>query len=150
MVKYLGLEKAKTIRTSMSKEIASIFFLKLFPSYKELESLPGGYLSNLKEYLSAYAQRNAQKNIQVGSITDETENGFKLIITSCNFAQVAEIMGIPEICYWTTCVTDGYFFPEQANRAGIEFERPAIIAAGQSICDFCWKQKVKGEQSINK
>jgi len=140
MKKYLGLEKAIEIRTGLSEEIAPFFFPKLFPTCEELESLPGGYLPNLKEFLSSYAYQNTQKNLQVGTITEETETGFKLIITSCNFPKVAEIMGDPEICYWTTCVTDGYFFPVQAEKAGIKFDRPGIISTGQAVCEFCWEK----------
>lgn len=143
MTKYLGLEKAIEIRTSLSEEIAPVFFPKVFPTYEELETLPGGYLPNLKEFLSSYASQNTQKNLQIGSITGETETGFKLIITSCNFAKVSELMSDPEICYWTTCVTDGYFFPNQAKKAGIKFNRQGTIATGQSVCDFCWEQKVE-------
>lgn len=143
MTKYLGLEKAIAIRTGLSEEIAPVFFPKLFPTYKELEALPGGYLPNLKKFLTSYAYQNAQKNLQIGSVTEETETGFKLIITSCNFAKVSQIMGDPEICYWTTCVTDGYFFPTQAEKAGITFNREGTIATGQSVCDFCWEQKVE-------
>jgi hypothetical protein len=140
MKKYLGPEKDITIRTSLSKEIAPIFFLKLFPTYQELAAISGGYLPNLKKVLASYASQNTQKNLQVGSITNEAETGFKLIITSCNFAKVSEIMGDPEICYWTTCITDGYFFPIQAEKAGMKFNRMGTIATGQSVCDFCWQQ----------
>jgi len=140
MAKYLGLEKAIAIRTSLSEEIAPVFFPKLFPTYKELCSLPGGYLPNLKTFLTSYAYHNSQKNLQYSSITDETETGFKLIVTSCNFAKASEIMGDPEICFWTTCITDGYFFPIQAEKAGIKFNRGGTIAMGQTVCDFCWEK----------
>jgi hypothetical protein len=145
LTNYLGLEKAKTIRTSLSKEIAPVFFPKLFPTSKELESFPGGYLPNLKKFITSYAYQNTLKNLQVGSITEETVTGFKLVITSCNFAKVAEIMGDPEICYWTTCVTDGYFFPIQADQAGVMFKRQGTIATGHSVCDFCWEQSEERE-----
>lgn len=139
MKKYLGLDKAITIRAGLSEEIAPDFFPKLFPTYQELETLPSGYLPNLKRFLTGYAYQNTQKNLQVGSITEETETGFKLIITSCNFVKVSEIMGDPEICYWTTCVADGFFFPAQAEKADVEFNREGTIATGKPICDFCWE-----------
>lgn len=139
MVRYLGLEKAKTIRKNLSEEIAPVFFPKLFPTYEELREMDGSYIQNLKKFLACYAAKNIQKNLQVGTIIEETESGFKLIITSCNFAKVSVIMGDPEICYWTTCITDGFYFPVQAKDAGIKFNRNGTIASGQKICDFCWR-----------
>jgi hypothetical protein len=141
MTRYLGMERAIAIRTALSEEIAPFFFPKLFPARGELESMPGGYLPNLRAFLESYARQNAHKSIQIGSIREETETGFKLIITSCNFALVSEIMGNPEICYWTTCVTDSYFFPVQAKEAGVEFARHGTIAEGYSVCDFCWRER---------
>lgn len=141
MVRYLGSENAIKIRTNLSEEIASVFFPKLFPTYPELREIEGGYIPNLMKFLDCYATQNTQKHLQVGSITDETEDGFKLIITECNFAKVSAIMGDPEICYWTTCITDGYYFPIQAKEAGIVFKRNGTIATGQKVCDFCWSKR---------
>lgn len=143
MAKYLGLEKAREIRTNMSEEIAPIFFPKMFPTYEELKSLQGGYLPNLRAFLAPYALQNTLKNVEVGSVTEETETGFKLVITYCNFAKIAEVMGDRDLCYWTSCVTDGFFFPVEAEKAGVKFERPKVIAAGHSVCEFCWDQNAE-------
>jgi hypothetical protein len=140
MSKYLGLEKAVEIRTSMSEELASVFFPKLFPTYEELDSLPGGYLPNLKRFISAYAEQNNQTKIEIGEIQEDSGTGFTYEITDCKFARVAEIMGDREICYWTTCITDLFFFPAEAEKAGIYFNRGGTIATGQKVCDFCWRK----------
>jgi hypothetical protein len=140
MAKYLGLEKAIEIRTSMSEKIASVFFPKLFPTYEELESLPGGYLPNLKRFISTYVEQNNKTKIELGEITEDSEAGFTLEITDCKFAQVAEIMGDREICYWTSCITDLNFFPAEAKKAGINFHRGGTIATGQKVCDFYWRR----------
>jgi hypothetical protein len=140
MSKFLGLEKAKIIRTSLSEEIASVFFTKLFPTYEELDSLPGGYLPNLKKFISTYAEQNNQTKIEIGEIQEDSETGFTYTITDCKFARVAEIMGDREICYWTTCITDLFFFPAEAEKAGIYFNRGGTIASGQKVCDFCWRK----------
>lgn len=140
MVEYLGLEKAREIRTSLSEEIASTFFPKIFPTYEELDSLPGGYLPNLKTFISTYTEQNNSTAVELGEITVDTKEGFTLEINDCKFARVAEIMGDLEICYWTTCITDGYFFPVEADKAGINFHRGGTIATGQQVCDFCWRK----------
>jgi hypothetical protein len=139
MAKYLVLEKAIEIRTSFSEEIASVFFPKLFPTFEELDTMPGGYLPNLKTFLTRYVELNCQTKIEIGEIIED-EAGFTVEITDCKFAQIAEIMGDREICYWTSCVTDLKFFPVQAERAGINFNRGGTIASGQKVCDFCWRK----------
>jgi len=140
MVRRMDKEKAIKIRKRLSEELAPDFFPIMFPTYEELEQIEGAYLSNLKKFLMAYAHQNCQKNLQYGTIIEKSEEAFSLIVTGCNFAKVAELMGDIEICYWTTCVTDDFFFPVQAEQAGVIYERKGTIATGQPICDFCWKR----------
>lgn len=68
LIKYLGLEKAITIRTSLSEEIAPVFSPKLFPTYEDLRPLPSGYLHNLKIFLMSFASQNTQKTSKLARL----------------------------------------------------------------------------------
>ena len=54
----------------------------------------------------------------------------------CAMAEVAEILGDRELCYWNACKADDFFFSSYMAKAGGHYWRDGTLATGASTCDF--------------
>ncbi len=60
-------------------------------------------------------------------------DSFKYVISRCEFHELANGLGLPELAT-VFCAGDGLFFEREVP--GAKFERPTTIASGGSCCDF--------------
>jgi hypothetical protein len=118
MAREMGLEKAKKLRMAASKAIAEDYFGSVFPTQEFLEQCPGGFLSNFRTFIAAYLTASGEKGIQGGCIIEPSPDMFIQRVEFCAMAEVAEILGDRDLCYWNACVADDYFFPGYMAKAG--------------------------------
>ena len=146
MVREIGLEKAKEIRIDFSKSVAKDYLGCIFPTPKYLEKCTGGFFSNWKKFLKEYVSKSGQRGIQSGFVTETTQGIIKQNMDYCAFTEIAEILGDRELCYWTTCISDDFFFPDYMAKGNCGYTRKTTLATGGSVCDFCYfKNKDKQE-----
>jgi len=138
MARLLGLEKAIDLRTTFSKTIAEDYMGKIYPAPVYLEACDGGFFPNWRRFVTSYITKCEENGIQAGIIVEQSSIKFEQRMTYCAYADVAEILGDLELCYWTTCIADDYFFPKYMQRGGCRYTRSGTLATGAPHCDFCY------------
>jgi hypothetical protein len=139
MAKEMGLEKARGLRMAASKAIANDYFGSVFPTREYLEQCPGSFGPNFKAFVAAFIAASGRKGIQGGCIIEPSPNMFIQRIEFCAMAEVAEILGNRDLCYWNGCVADDFFFPGYLAEAGGRYWREGTLATGAPTCDFCYE-----------
>jgi hypothetical protein len=139
MAREMGLEKAKEIRMAGSRAIADDYFGSVFPTQEYLERCEGGFFSNFKAFIAAFIAASGEKGIQGGCIIEPSPDMFIQRMEFCAMAEVAEILGDRDLCWWNGCVADDYFFPGYMAKAGGRYWRDGTIATGAPACDFCYE-----------
>ena len=139
MARAMGVDKAKELRSAFSKTIAADYMGRVYPTYEYLENCEGGFFSNWRRFLIAYAAKCDENGIQGGYIVETSSTKFEQNMTYCAYAEVAELLGDRELCYWTTCIVDDYFFPQYMEKGGCRYKRNATLATGAAFCDFCYE-----------
>lgn len=141
MAREMGLEKAREIRMAASKAIANDYFGSIFPTQEYLEQCEGGFLPNFKAFIRAFIAASGEKGIQGGRIIEPSPDMFIQRMEFCAMAEVAEILGDRDLCWWNGCVADDYFFPGYMAKAGGRYWREGTLATGAPTCDFCYERK---------
>lgn len=144
MARQMGLEKAKALRTAFSKEIVEDYMGRIYPASEYLEKCEGGFFPNWRRFVAAYIAKCEEKGVQAGYIVASSSTKFEQNMTYCAYVEIAEILGDRELCYWTTCIADDYFFPQYMEKGGCRFTRSATLATGAPVCDFCYEQNDLG------
>jgi hypothetical protein len=139
MAREMGLERAKELRMAASKAIANDYFGSVFPTQAYLEGCEGGFLPNFKTFIAAFIAASGEKGIQGGCIVEPAPDMFIQRMEFCAMAEVAEILGDRDLCWWNACVGDDYFFPGYMARAGGRYWRDGTLATGAPTCDFCYQ-----------
>ena len=139
MAREMGLEKAKEIRLAASRAIADDYFGSVFPTQEYLEQCDGGFFPNFKAFIAAFIAASGEKGIQGGCIVEPSPDMFIQRMEFCAMAEVAEILGDRDLCWWNGCVADDYFFPGYMAKAGGRYWRDGTIATGAPTCDFCYE-----------
>jgi hypothetical protein len=98
-------------------------------------------LPNFKTFIAAFIAASGKRGIQGGCIVEPSPGMFIQRMEFCAMAEVAEILGDRNLCWWNACVADDYFFPGYMARAGGRYWREGTLATGAPTCDFCYEQK---------
>ena len=138
MAREMGLERAKELRMAASRAIADDYFGSVFPTQEYLERCEGGFFPNFKAFIAAFIAASGEKGIQGGCIVEPSPDMFIQRMEFCAMAEVAEILGDRDLCWWNGCVADDYFFPDYMARTGGRYWRDGTIATGAPTCDFCY------------
>jgi hypothetical protein len=141
MAGEMGLEKAKKLRMAASKAIANDYFGSVFPTQEYLERCKGGFFPNFRTFIAAFIAASGEKGIQGGCIVEPSPDMFIQRMEFCAMAEVAEILGDRDLCWWNGCVADDYFFPGYMAKVGGRYWREGTLATGASMCDFCYERK---------
>lgn len=131
-----GQERAYELIGDVVKEAAVIQISgfipkKLLENWRELE--PATRDAMLKEALDRFPNSHSES-------LDADRDSFKYVISRCEFHELANALGQPELAS-VFCAGDGLFFEREVP--GAVFERPTTIASGGSCCDFRirWKDE---------
>jgi hypothetical protein len=138
MTREMELEKTKQLRIAASEAITADYFGSIFPTKEYLEQCEGGFLQNFKKFIAAYMAESGRKGIQGGHIIEPSPDMFIQRMEFCAMAEVAEISGDRDLCFWNACKADDFFFPGYMANTGGRFCRDGTLATGEPACNFCY------------
>jgi hypothetical protein len=142
LVDCIGFEKASKLRNRLSDKIACHVLGHVFATPEEyLECGNGDFLPPFKQYYLALASAMDKAGQEKSEVAEDTRDCFQLNITYCVYYEVANTLGYPELCYYSTCYGDEVFFPEFCAKAGFKFERTGTLATGNPVCDMRFVRK---------
>lgn len=100
----------------------------------------GRGLDNLKSCIAAWNEDGALTS----NIVLDTDEAFRFDVTRCAFAELYGEMGCEEIGGLLSCARDEAFL--EGFDDSLELIREKTIIAGDGVCDFCYRKKVKNER----
>jgi hypothetical protein len=142
MAQMMGLEQAAQLRNKLSDDISVAVFEEMFaPAEVFIQCGEGGFLPSFKRYYVAMMKAMSDKGLEDAEVVFDEPNVFQLNVTYFAWAEVAEVLGDPYYCYYSTCYADEVFFPDLCEKAGFVFERTGTLAQGAAVCDFRFVRK---------
>ena len=141
MAKALGLKKAAHLRRRLSRQVAEAVLEAVFaPSEVFIELGEGDFLPPFKKYYAALLDAMDREGLQAGKIVEDSPDLLQVNVTYCAGAEVAQVMGKPLYCYYSTCYGDEVYFPKLAAAGGFKFERYGTLGQGEPGCDHRFKR----------
>jgi len=136
MVDFLGREKAARLRRDLSMQIAYPVLEEVFaPPETFAACADGDFLPSFKHYYIALMEAMKKRGLEAAQVVEDTPDSFQINVQYCAWAEVAQALGDPFYCYFSTCQGDEIFFPRFCAPVGFQFSRSGTLATGKTVCD---------------
>jgi hypothetical protein len=137
MAEALGLKKAAHLRRRLSNRVSHAVLRAVFAPPEVFMACGGG------DFLPAFKTISTPltwgpwlvQGLQAGLVVEDSPDVLQINITYCAWAEIANAMGNPLYCYYSTCYGDEVFFPRLVEAAGFKFERYGTLGTGEPSCD---------------